>query len=284
VTGVFEFALEDALLADRFSTFRGPRGLTCQQAEQDAIVIEEERACIRVDDQPSLAPQVGLDRKGDGRVAGRILANARRGAVIRRPDLLWRRWRPVDDPDSRRRTERDDRRRSIRDRPSRVCECDPERVRVPVDRRAEEALAEVEGDRPLLEPAKRDRRDERGQIAQTGHECQDPGDRRDARVGGPAARGSGRSRPRNKDRDGEADRRRSRDPQSRTGITDAVAGGAEEKERRDRLDREEVRDDEERDRWVAACPDPDPDDGQSEPDKRQNRQRPRHADEMGREP
>ena len=169
VTGVLELALEDALLADRFAAFGRARGLPGEQAEQDAVVVEEERPGIRVDDQPSLAPQVRFDRKGDGRLAGRVLAVARRGTVDTAP-------RPacgVGGVPSTIRTaggvaERDDRCRSVRDRPGRVRESDPERIRVAVDRRAEEALAEVEGDGPLLEPAKRDRRDEGGEVAQPG--------------------------------------------------------------------------------------------------------------------
>ena len=103
VTGVLELTLEHALLADRLAPFRRARGLSGEQAEKDTVVVEEERAGIRVDDQPSLAPQVGLDREGDGRLAGRILAVAQRGTVVRSPDLQRRRWRPVDDPDRRRR-------------------------------------------------------------------------------------------------------------------------------------------------------------------------------------
>ena len=162
-------------------------------------------------------------------------------------------------------------------------ESDPERVRVSVDRRSEEALAEVEGDRALLEPAKRHRRDERGEVAQPGHEGQDPGDGRDAGVRRSATGGGGRSRSRNQDRDGEADRRRGGDPQTRPGIADAVAGGPEEQERRDRLDGEEVADDEERDRRVATRPDPDPDDRRPEPDQGRDRQPAGDPDEMGRE-
>ena len=85
VTGVLEFTLEHALLADRLAPFGRARGLSGKQAEKDTVVIEEERAGIRVDDQPSLAPQVGLDRKGDGRLAGRILAVAQRGTVDTEP-------------------------------------------------------------------------------------------------------------------------------------------------------------------------------------------------------
>ena len=136
--------------------------------------------------------------------------------------------------------ERDDRSRSVRDRPGCVRESDPQRIRVPVDRRAEEALAEVECDGALLEPAKRHGRDERGEVAQAGHERQDPGDGRDAGVRRSAGRSGGRSRTRDQDRDGEADRRGGGDPQTRAGITDAVTGGPEEQERRDRLDGEEV--------------------------------------------
>ena len=96
-------------------------------------------------------------------------------------------------------------------------------------------------------------------------------------------RSGGRSRSRNQDRDGEADRRGGGDPQTRPGIADAVAGGPEEQERRDRLDGEEIADDEERDRRVAARPDPDPDDRRPEPDQRRDRQRPRDTDEMARQ-
>ena len=63
-----------------------------------------------------------------------------------------------------------------------MCESDPQRIRVPVDRGTEEALAEVERDRPLLEPPKRRGWDERGEVAQPSHERQDPGDGRDAGV------------------------------------------------------------------------------------------------------
>ena len=87
VTGVLELTLEDALLADRLAAFGRARGLPGEQGEQDTIVIEEQRPGIGVDDQPSLASQVGFDRKRDRRVAGRILAVTRRGTVIRVPDL-----------------------------------------------------------------------------------------------------------------------------------------------------------------------------------------------------
>ena len=70
------------------------------------------------------------------------------------------------------------------------------------------------------------------------------------------------------------------DPQTGAGVADAVARGPEEQERRDRLDGEEVRDDEQRDRRVAARPDPDPDDRRPEPDQRRDRQRPGDPDEM----
>ena len=63
---------------------------------------------------------------------------------------------------------------SVRDRPGRVRESDPEGVRVAIDGRPEEALAEVEGDGALLEPAQRHRRDERGEIAEASHQGQHP--------------------------------------------------------------------------------------------------------------
>ena len=62
VTGILEFALEDALLAQRFPAFGGARGLPGEQREQDTVVIEEQRPGIGVDHQPSLAAQVGFDR------------------------------------------------------------------------------------------------------------------------------------------------------------------------------------------------------------------------------
>src|SRR5688572_10163898 len=144
VTGVLEFTLQHALLADRLASFGCARGLSGKEAEQDSVVVEEERSRIRVDDQPPLAPQVGFDRKGDRRLAGRTLDVAQGRTLIRRPDLQGRRWRPIDDPDRRRRAERDNGCRSVRDRPGRVRESDPERVRVSVDRSSKEALAEVE--------------------------------------------------------------------------------------------------------------------------------------------
>ena len=82
VTGVLEFTLEHALLTDRLAPFGRARRLPGEQGEQDAIVIEEEGPGIGMDDQPSLAPQVGFDRKGDGRIAGRFLAVARGGTVV----------------------------------------------------------------------------------------------------------------------------------------------------------------------------------------------------------
>ena len=283
VTGVLELALENALLADRLASFGRAGGLTGEEGEQDAIVVEEERPGIGMDDQPALTPQVGLDRKRDRGLAARGGAVARSGIVIGRPDLDRRRWRPVDDPDRRRRPKRDDRSGSVRDRAGRMRESDPQGVRVAIHGRPEEALAEIEGDRALLEPAQRHRRDERGEITEASHQGQHPRDCGDARVRRPACGRGRRSRSRHQDRDREADRRRRGDPQTRAGVADTMARGPEEQERRDRLDGEEVRDDEQRDRRVAARPDPDPDDRRPEPDQRRDRQRPGDADEMARE-
>jgi hypothetical protein len=142
---------------------------------------------------------------------------------------------------------------------------DPKRVRVALDRRAEQVLPEVERDGPLLEPTDGGRRDERGEIAKAGDERQDPGDGRDRRVRRGAAGGRGGPRSGNQDRDREGDRRCGRDAQPRPGVADPMPSGPEEQEGRDRLDREEVGDDEQRDRRVAARPDPDPDHRRAEP-------------------
>ena len=267
VTGVFEFTLEHALLTDRLAAFGRARRLPREQGEQDAIVIEEEGPGIGMDDQPPLASQVGFDRKGDGGIAGRFLAIARGGSLKAASDLHRRRRRPVDDPDRGRRPERNDRRRSVGDGPGGVCESDPQRIRVPVDRGTEEALAEVERDRPLLQPPKRRGWDERGQVAQPSHERQDPGDGRDTRVRRPGGGGGGRSGARDEDRDREEDRRGGGDPQARAGVPDSMSSRTEEQPRGDRLDRDEVADDEESERRVPARPDPDPDDRRPEPDQ-----------------
>ena len=276
VTGILEFAGEDALLADRLASFIRPGRLGREQAQQDEVVLEEERAGIRVDDQPALHPQVRFDRDRDGPLP-RPLAHLRdRSARRRSPrSVVSTGGSPLT-------------MRTTGGSPSATTAAGP-LVIIRADRAsaiqiesgspstgaASRRLPEVEGDGALLQASQLERRQEGREISDTGRQGHRPGDEGHGDVRRPTGRRGCRTRTGDQDPPGEQECGDRRDAQPCPRVPDARPARAQEEGRGDRLDRHEIADDDRGHQDVAADADREADDGDGEPD--QARRSPRSA-------